>query len=364
MRRIATSVFVIAAMRMVHPAGATDDNAMTGVWKGTVGTYPVMACFDGNGGYSFGSYYYLSQRKIIPLESANGTWLEPKSGRAEQAHWKLAPTIKRGLHGQWSDGKKKLPIDLRPVNVSAEIDQAICGSPEFNSARFTEPQEIRAKAALGKQEYTKLVVDVGKQFESSLSSFEVPGTSAAISQVNAALRSPLPAIDMATEFRDCMMGATGSNGQEGFYSHDAAPTYLSRNFVISKWEAGDYCGGAHPNWGYGYDAYDLQTGEKIDVGSWIDLKSTATVLPQKIASTWQGEDEDMKSCRETVMENEFWEYGLSEKGIIIMPSLPHAMTSCVDEIVFGFDEVQPFLTEGGKAGVQRFTADIKAQVRS
>ncbi len=353
--------WVLAGLVVAPCAMAAAPDALHGVWRGEIGSYRIMACFDLTGSYPFGTYYYLSQRKIIALTAPDsGTgWIEANPGGPDNSgpRWENLEAGANDVKGSWRNGAKDFPIVLHRVDVNSD-DQSICGSEAFNKPRFTPVKTYESDVDLGKAHFTRITVDAGKQFDATMQSFALPGSGAAVQKVNAALRKPLPADAGASDFRECIMSATGANGNDGYYFFRSEPALILENFLVAKWSAGDYCGGAHPNHGDGYDVFDLSDGSKIALETWFDIKGLEPLLKSRLEKMWATSDADKAGCKAAVLENEYWDYGLGKDGIILLPSLPHALTPCEEEIVHSFEEVQPHLTLLGQKMVKRFREDL------
>ena len=64
---------MLAPLAAIAAVLAPADSAeLAGVWEGTVGSLPVRACFVRRDWGTFGAYYYLSQRRLIPLDGDEG----------------------------------------------------------------------------------------------------------------------------------------------------------------------------------------------------------------------------------------------------------------------------------------------------
>ena len=99
------------------PAVAQDEPkpAYYGVWKGTIGAYPVMACLDRDGlGQARGAYYYLSHLSPIGLAGRDDgpDWDERVNYDASGARWHGVAVKGDALTASWTDGKKTLPVKL------------------------------------------------------------------------------------------------------------------------------------------------------------------------------------------------------------------------------------------------------------
>ncbi|RZI97759.1 MAG: hypothetical protein EOO54_29470, partial [Haliea sp.] len=110
-----------------------------GVWEGTLGEQPVVACF--NGEDFGGSYYYLKFLRPIQLAQNNnrGAWHE--EGRS--GSWQLNRPQGNRMTGTWLPPKKgsaSLPLALTLIDGGGE--NLACGSDAYN-ARIEQALEIQ-----------------------------------------------------------------------------------------------------------------------------------------------------------------------------------------------------------------------------
>jgi hypothetical protein len=348
----------LAGLAMTNGCSAAD-LSMHGVWRGMIGKYDIMACFDTQTDYSKSAYYYLSQKKIIQLASGRefGNWDEQAGADGKStAHWSDVKANGSKLAAKWSDGKRKFPIELTRVVLPKDEVETPCGSATFQSPRATPISVTETPADLNGTAYTKLVADVGKQFDVSLESFVLPGETEGIRKVNAQLLQSIPVKAEGSDFLTCMMDSVGSNGMDGEYTSISAPSVITKSFLAVKWSAGSSCGGAHPNFGEGYDVYDLQNGSKFDLGTWFGMAKVLPVLTKLIQAR---ASEIEKDCSEAILQNDYWTYGVEKDGIIFLPDLPHAMQACSTEFTIPFAEMMPLLSAEGLIQVERLRADLE-----
>lgn len=111
--------------------------ALKGVWEGTVGAKPVMACF--NADFPSGSYYYKQFLRPIQLTTKDNdkNWHE----EGETGIWELATPINEVMGGRWRSPKTKvsLPIKLRLVG-GANVEKS-CALRAY-SAAIEQPPKI------------------------------------------------------------------------------------------------------------------------------------------------------------------------------------------------------------------------------
>ena len=219
--------------------------AWEGVWRGTVGTLPVMACLNNNGGeFSRGSYYYLSKMQPIALEhAANGSWSEHgEGGEKVTGTWTVAPRAGGGLSGEWRSGARTLPITLTRV-ATGSTDDGPCGSVGYIAPRISPVRQAAKPASKGGFSYSEVTYNVGPHFEGvTISSFSYPATQPGDRAINAMLRlDPAKPADPAN-FVACMQGALGNSGTDGDFAFSYAPGFVGRNFLSVAVDEGGDCG--------------------------------------------------------------------------------------------------------------------------
>lgn len=341
--------------------------AWEGVWRGTVGTLPVMACLNNNGGeFSRGSYYYLSRMQPIALNhEKDGSWSENGTGGDKvTGNWTLTPRAGGGLAGEWRSGARVLPVTLARVDAG-NMDDGPCGSEAYLAPRISPVRQVTKPVTKGGFSYSEITYNVGPHFEGvTISSFSFPATQPGDRAINAALRlDPAKPADPGN-FTGCMQGALGSSGTDGDFAFSYAPGTVTRNFLSVVVDEGGDCGGAHPDEGQWQIVFDRQTGRKVDMVSWFT--SAAVVPPAKgdigveleigtalrrlLLRHYRFEDAE---CREPVASEGYWSIGIGRGGLAFRPSLPHVAEACEADAVVPFAALTPFLSPAGKQAVAR-----------
>lgn len=125
-----------------------------GVWEGTIGSYPVVACFDERyDGDGQGSYYYLSQLKPIRLRSQAPmqAWTEGDgegdTGSDAVPGWEIAKVTPDALFGMWRAGERNLAIALTRIPADARDYDGHCSSLAYFAPRLA-PAEFGRDARL------------------------------------------------------------------------------------------------------------------------------------------------------------------------------------------------------------------------
>jgi 6-phosphogluconolactonase (cycloisomerase 2 family) len=89
------------------------DPTWQGVWSGTLGKQPIVACLDSRGR---SAYFYARYQREIPLTEKDGAWDEYNQGELSGV-WTLSAAPGDQLAGQWQDPKSQrtLPIRLQKL---------------------------------------------------------------------------------------------------------------------------------------------------------------------------------------------------------------------------------------------------------
>jgi hypothetical protein len=370
MHRAATSFLaaLLAAIAAAAPAAAADRD---GVWQGMIGTLPVRACFMSRDWGDFGAYYYLSQRKLIALEPEEGNSSAFREGDARQAAnplWSLRTVAGDALEGQWSQGKRTLPVRL--MRVAAAIgEEGPCGSLAFHGPRLEGVRTVRSRASMDGVAYTRLVLSHGGRYEASVETFALGGAKEADRRIDAALRESFDGSPAA--WFDCVRGALAFSPHEGSIDETQAPAFVTARWLSVKRQSDSFCGGNHPNSFIVYRTFDRRTGAELDPLDWFDpraVKRTSypetgdkepipTLLPalrKAVMGAWKEEGE----CKGVVSEQEFWNLGLGRTGFVFTPSLPRVVMACGETFTIPYARLARFLTPAGAREVKALQAEL------
>jgi hypothetical protein len=354
-----------------------------GVWSGTIGNAPVMVCLNHRDYGEQGAYYYKKYLEIITLKDlkpADGKlaglyWMEgfDEAKAPESSQWQLTQVDGSNLTGTWTPGSgravKPLPIKLSLVLRQAD-EFGVCDSAAFNALRATPITLTRTPAKQDGVVYTKIIANLGKHFDASIETFELAGNSPAIKAVNADLRREIPADPAKGNYFECITGALNNNGSDGDYSVAIAPILISRNYMVSEDDRGDYCGGAHPNSSTDWKNWDLRSGKEINLWDWFSAQAISqkkedgynvvTIEPalrKVLDKRWRLAERE-NDCDAIGRDYEYWSLYLMRTGIGFAPSVPHALIPCADSIDFTFAEITPLLSPAGKKAMAAFRADL------
>lgn len=334
-----------------------------GVWEGTIGTLPVRACLRGSDdGFSVGSYYYLSRKRPIQLtHEDDGRWVENETGTVTGT-WRLQSDGKR-LLGAWTNGKRNLPIALTPVAWTSEYGNP-CEADAFIAPRLGSVTSTSQPAHLGDFAYSRTSWNVGANFTGvELGSFAYPVTQPGDGAINSALALDPARSEEPVDWRGCVQQSLGSLGLDGEFSYVLEPVVANRAFIVAERRQNGFCGGAHPYAAHDWLVWARDTGERVDLGTWLNAgafaeQNDAGVESVQISPTFRALAIDHETmvegeCRAIVADAEYWTLGLSSKGLLLSPSLPHVAQACAENAEIPFARLGPFLSPAGQEAVAR-----------
>jgi hypothetical protein len=377
----------LLAVLLAVPAAAQEDRPdWAGVWEGKVGTYPVRLCIDqfDDEVPARGAYYYLSSLRPLSLteEDGEGGWVEHGPDEPD-ALWSFTEQTGERLRGTWTKGNRSLPFDLTPLAWEPGEWNEPCGSAAFLDPRLRDATRVRTEPGdIAGLAYVRHVFVPPAHFEDiAIESFtfdpEQPGDAGILDF----LRSKLPSGTIDDDFVDCIGGSLSSVGADGYYTDQLAPFMASHSFLVVRENSDDYCGGAHPNAWFQYLTFDRQSGEEVDLFTWLNdaarehhpaddpAESYDTVLPalrkaivkrdpvEGFPAEDPSEAEPYEAeCREVAEEQEFWTLGLSREGMLFVPSVPHVALPCMATFTVPWSDLRPYLSAEGRAGLARLNA--------
>jgi hypothetical protein len=354
------------------PAIAQEEEAdpvWVGVWEGTIGTYPVIMCLDrwyhGDGK---GSYYYLSQMKPIPLRGDEGEnrWIEGGyngvAGSKEMPALDFTDVSADRITGVWRAGERRLRISLDRIPDGAEDYYDACGSVNFLAPRVVAPEFTREEARIEGLSYTRLTYQVPPRFEDvGISGFTFEPQQPGDGKILEWLAAKLPQGKVEDEFLQCLSGALGMHGTDGYYEMGLGPDFANAELMSISSGNSSYCGGAHPNHWSEYYTFDRQSGELLDPFDWFNADGVGETehgskimmppLRAAILVRWPQYpefEEDPGDCSGFAIEQEWWYYQLRRDGIQFEPDFPHVITACEERVLVPWAELDPFLSEVGK----------------
>ncbi|HEY0112493.1 MAG TPA: hypothetical protein VGB59_05005 [Allosphingosinicella sp.] len=325
-----------------------------GLWEGHIGTLPVRACFTERDWGRFGAYYYLSQLKLIPLEEVEGRPGGYAEGSAPGSRrWEIEQASAREIRGRWSDGKRSLAVRLTPL--AGGDAEAPCASRAFHAPRLAGIDTRDESASTDWIAFVRKRLDVRGRFDVSVETIEFGGGGDAVRRINEALSRPLS--DPEFGWFSCIQTSLTQSPHEGSFHAVLQPALISRRWLSITDQHDVFCGGAYPSSGQVYRLFDRMTGKEVDLRDWFNTRAVKregaagsadairTLTPEFrrfLLAGWRAEDPE---CTEVVRDEEFWNVGLTRKGLVFAPSLAHAVQACGIELTYSFERLRPFLTE-------------------
>ena len=348
-----------------------------GLYEGTIGTLPIRACFDESSTIA-GTYYYLKHLKPIGLAiGENKTDVVRETTGYEEytgGQWWSLRHKGETLSGMWRDGRRRLPIRLKRVLYTSDNYAGPCESKQFQLPRLAGASVKESAAEFAAGPITTLTFEPGPAFDGDsvgISSFVLAGPpQSGDAAINAALRRVLPVgvDDSDSAFLDCMGGMHISWGQDGTFEHMAAPEVLTQRWLGVLNTLGTYCGGAHPNFWQHRQIFDRQSGAEVDPVGWLrkgaltfyEYEDPDGFYPKRpiaglgddlfstVRTLWPG-DADAECLEVIDGRPNGWDIGLGEGGMIFKPELPHVATACVESVTVPWGDLEPFLSDEGRA---------------
>jgi len=353
------SFAAIFAPLIAGAAAASAPAELPGIWQGTVGDLPVRACFARPEQWgSFGAYFYLSRRRLIALDGADGesvTFHEGGGADPNRPRWRIERADAGRLTGQWTGGGRTLPVRLSRVAETG--GESPCGSLAFHQPRLAGVRTVSAPATMDGVAYTRITLDHGGRFEASVETFALAGASEAARRINAILAQALA--NDPPEWFECLRAPLEQSPFEGSFNQSLAPALISTRWMSVIEQHDGFCGGNHPNVGRTYRTFDLAMGREIDLHDWLnatavqregpagseeEIKTLRPALREFILAGWHAEQAE---CEEGVRSIEFWNIGLTREALIFSPQLPHVAQACGEEFTVSLARLRPFLTEEG-----------------
>lgn len=355
--------------------------ARYGLWQGTIGTQEVMVLLVPE--LCGARYYYKKHLFGIPLEEKErrqGTrWTEAPYSEHPSV-WTFSTSSEDGqsLGGEWSseDGKRRAPIRLKLVGVlpSKPGDN---GRPDYDcyaqNKAFDAPRVAQAlqkrkvsaadtmifKGSDGDHPYRPVTV-----FRQQITGFTTPDIDR-----HPQLRKAMEAweTESVEEYFDCAFGlAPNYSDSDVDYRRELSPRFWNSQLLVLEETYSNFCGGAHPNGGTsGYRVWDLAADREVEASTLIkgiedQTHVTSAALLDLLKKHYRrGDEKGEDSCADALDGEDFYMMHPQASGMVFMPSLPHVIQACAEEIEVPWAEMQPFLSTEGKKIVRRLGGGLR-----
>lgn len=368
--------FPLLVVVLMAPLAAA---AHDGVWQGTIGALPIIACLETVEGEVDGRYYYL--RHLLPIvvrssdtKKGSAPRLIEHAARASQssAAWTLLPPAGSVMTGAWQSNGKALAIKLARVPLKkGEQHDGACNSAAFHRPR-EQPGKIRSAAAqLGRISYQSLKLDMGRHMSGDLVSFQLNGNAPATERINAGLRQALLA-EQANVFL-CEQNAIASALPSADFLSHTKPVLITAHWLVAESYMSSSCGSARPNYDTAFATWSLADGARVDPWSWfattgkfaqvertMPASRIAPALNDILRRAWREDPDQEPECKEAIAPGAIdWMLRPTPAGMAFTPSLTHLSHECANDVLIPYRELVPLMNATGKAAVASLQSDVK-----
>lgn len=346
-----------------------------GLWQGTLGTQNVMVQLAPKLLCDARYYYrkHLLSIALVEKDRHQGKLWREFQGYDNEASWTFSDLSRdrRTLTGEWvsKDGKRRLPIRLSLLALTPATDDED-GKPRYechvHDKAFDAPRIARAmqerKVASGD------TIFLGADGPYSYRSVAVLGNRIqGFSLINADRTPRLQKMltdwerDGVAGFHDCAFGFSNrSETTEPDFSQSLAPQFWNARLLVLEETYSNYCGGAHPNGGVSnYIAWDLLEDRPIEVWKWIQGSDGAGHVSSKrlrkaLKDHYGRRNETGEgNCADALEGQEYFLAYPRATGMVFLPSLPHVIQACADEIEVPWAKMRPYLNPAGQQAVKK-----------
>ncbi|GIX18950.1 MAG: hypothetical protein KatS3mg120_0626 [Erythrobacter sp.] len=366
----ALAALVLAALA---PAAGEEAAPPQGrIWKGTLGTQAITACFGEE--YTRDGLYYSDEARVplrlVAREESDRPTFTETAGREDEtgAAWELEPGAGDTLTGTWRKGDRAVPIRLTAVPVRLPPYGSACETSAFLDPLLGGGVVRSERAALEGTAYTALAYQGPERAGLDgyiIASFELDPLRPGDAAINRALAAALPDGTAAHAMGQCL-GQSLPTGISGSIEEARVPVLLTGRWLTVRHAGSAYCGGAHPSHFSTLTVFDRGSGQEVDPASWF---SPGVLLfyewdpepgqPLPIAGLSQAllravlarfpDREDRAECLAMAGEGMGWQIGLAREGPLFVPQFPHVAFACTEEIMLPWVAARPFLSPEGLA---------------
>ncbi|QWP78752.1 hypothetical protein J5226_10285 [Lysobacter sp. K5869] len=241
--------------------------AQAEVWRGTIGTLPIALKLDDEKGPDvYGQYFYFKHLRDLELEGKRDErgvlHLQVRSRDEEAAteRWELSEKA-GALEGQWTSGKRSLPIRLQRVDLKAlragrdgeRYRRAGDDVSAFDALRIGELALEKSKT---------------QQFQGhSLQWWREPRSGAELFTVESGIEAPARArvngLLKQRLWRTAIDALQCTSAPNSDFDLTVTPRLLDRRFLSLSLMTSYYCGGAHPDFGDSPLTIDVRSGREL-----------------------------------------------------------------------------------------------------
>lgn len=288
-------------------------------YEGKIGKYPIFLELDKDyrDGRVTAFYFYKNQLDNIPLDGTNSdseiTLFQQYSKEEEKKELFSLTLNGNTLNGTWQNGDKTLQVELIQTNENLEaLKRKNLSFVRDSVATYNQKELVWFTEKYSKKQLFRL----GNGFTKAEREFMNP----ILDSIH---------LEYAMIGLDCSW----------------ADMYISVELVSDEYisfteQSSIYCGGAHPS--------HNKVGHNFDLKNLVQLKSLTDYKPQldyyQLIKSKYEDDTDLQDECEYFGGDEFmWKYCswvLTDEGVVITPSFPHAMTPCEEGFFLTYEELE------------------------
>ncbi|ADV66431.1 hypothetical protein [Deinococcus maricopensis] len=348
-RALTTTLLLLSA------ASAAPTLPAGGVYRGTVGTLPVVLKLAGENS----AYFYTSRGvnlRLTPARDDAGRLrltevvrdYEADNGTRVTGRFVLSPNG-AALRGTWTDanGTRTLPVNLAPVR-GADVPPALPLTPVLKALRASDVfNYLRVNHAWVSVPAQKAFGGLGgvREPHSGVTYPRVPGAAA----LNGALQDLQ--LTEALDALECESTVPPTQDPElRAWEASTRVEYRTTRTLTLVTEGMGFCAGAHPFDIADAVTLDTRTGARVNVrGIWSDLsdKALRTLYRQQYARTRATPDD--QPCREAINDgSDTPDVYPTARGLALwLPGLPHVIFACNEVITVPYAQLRPALNKAG-----------------
>ncbi len=361
-----------SASAYAYGVQAKDPDALKGFWQGTVGGRLAHVCFAN--GRMFGSFYFVGEENVIPLELAEQKDAKAffllqetpeESGAVTSANsppsriWEIGSIasekvlrgVRKGVEGTQT---QLIELKLRSDAVTQSSHSLSCLEPFYAPVIEKEKHRPNGKKSVGGHTFSLYTLP-------TIEAFAVPSSITGAPSINKQIDTWVR--EQLRQNIDCTLGAKPYAGMSNQFS----PVLVSKRFLVTADKYEIDCFGAHPSDGIRYATYDMQSGELLDTKKWV---------------TQQNDPSTMFAPSKPVL-NLIYRYYRKPKGIRDIPCMaeggfidpPHpraeglgfrisygnAAKICASHSIIPWSKVAPLLTPAGRVSLAEWIEKRKSR---
>ncbi|ALV07954.1 hypothetical protein [Roseateles depolymerans] len=322
-----------------------------GVWLGTLGGTPIsLELRSPEDRAQVGRYYYRASLGDLFLkqDASTGEWQEEDENGKSTGLLRLSCQSET-LSGEWRsmDGARRLPV-LAKAAPEAQYPVARAGAIKPTGQKSSNFQKRRFD-----------LLTFGPQ-GGGTEGVRLVGTAAGLDAINAALRQA--AVEAVSDHLECKASGRLERGPDAGYEAEIRQQVEAWNdrYVVIRTYTEGYCGGAHPWHDTFTTTFQLDTGAKVDVSTWLlpeyrkDI-GDASPLGRLLRKTYEKGDlgPEYSECKDSIAWNGASLHGLPGQ-LVFHTSAPYALTPCAEDVALPLAQVQRFLSPEGRQAMMAF----------